>query len=202
MGRPVSIGNNIPPGPSVIIEDIHNMGPWSGGPYNTEFVTEGAPRATQASHPGFHILQDNLANILASLLMSFSAIKSRVPGPGTWNSKWVSHRATQASHPGFHILQDNLRAVKDHVKRAPATLFSKIPTLVGHLTWTVLTELCVESRVPGPGTQNSELGTRNSALGTRSLATQASHPGFHILQHNPSAIKGHVKRSPAAPETQ
>ncbi|KAG1764181.1 hypothetical protein EV702DRAFT_1051435 [Suillus placidus] len=43
MGPPVSIGNNIPPGPSVIIEDIHNMGPWSGGPYNTEFVTEGAP---------------------------------------------------------------------------------------------------------------------------------------------------------------
>ncbi|KAG2335853.1 hypothetical protein BDR05DRAFT_953776 [Suillus weaverae] len=42
MGPPVSIGNNIPPGPSVIIEDIHNMGPWSGGPYNTEFVTEGA----------------------------------------------------------------------------------------------------------------------------------------------------------------
>ncbi|KAG1776252.1 hypothetical protein EV702DRAFT_1046396 [Suillus placidus] len=42
MGPPISIGNNIPPGPSVIIEDIHNMGPWSGGPYNTEFVTEGA----------------------------------------------------------------------------------------------------------------------------------------------------------------
>ncbi|KAG1778622.1 hypothetical protein EV702DRAFT_1044484 [Suillus placidus] len=42
MGPPVSIGNNIPPGPSVIIEDIHNMGPWSAGPYNTEFVTEGA----------------------------------------------------------------------------------------------------------------------------------------------------------------
>ncbi|KAG2345451.1 hypothetical protein BDR05DRAFT_946551 [Suillus weaverae] len=42
MGPPVSIGSNIPPGPSVIIEDIHNMGPWSGGPYNTEFVTEGA----------------------------------------------------------------------------------------------------------------------------------------------------------------
>ncbi|KAG2337269.1 hypothetical protein BDR05DRAFT_952777 [Suillus weaverae] len=32
MGPPVSIGNNIPPGPSVIIEDIHNMGPWSAGP--------------------------------------------------------------------------------------------------------------------------------------------------------------------------
>ncbi|KAG1772179.1 hypothetical protein EV702DRAFT_1246542 [Suillus placidus] len=32
MGPPVSIGNNIPPGPSIIIEDIHNMGPWSAGP--------------------------------------------------------------------------------------------------------------------------------------------------------------------------
>ncbi|KAG2344751.1 hypothetical protein BDR05DRAFT_998782 [Suillus weaverae] len=111
-------------------------------------------RATQALHPRFHILQDNLANILALLLRIFSAIKSWVPELRTRNSelgmlhsnfggqKWVSRRATQASHPGFHILQDNLRAVKDHVKRAPAALFSKIPTLVGHLTWTVLTELC------------------------------------------------------------
>ncbi|KAG1767595.1 hypothetical protein EV702DRAFT_1050288 [Suillus placidus] len=31
MGPPISIGNNIPPSPSVIIEDIHNMGPWSAG---------------------------------------------------------------------------------------------------------------------------------------------------------------------------
>ncbi|KAG1866709.1 hypothetical protein F4604DRAFT_1682781 [Suillus subluteus] len=33
MGPPVSIGNNITPGPSVIIEDILNMGPW--GSYKT-----------------------------------------------------------------------------------------------------------------------------------------------------------------------
>ncbi|KAG1849000.1 hypothetical protein F4604DRAFT_1935076 [Suillus subluteus] len=32
MGPPVSIRNNITPGPSVIIEDILNMGPWSAGP--------------------------------------------------------------------------------------------------------------------------------------------------------------------------
>ncbi|KAG1776722.1 hypothetical protein EV702DRAFT_1046046 [Suillus placidus] len=37
MGPPVSIGNNIPPGPSVIIEDIHNMGPWSAGPSCTGY---------------------------------------------------------------------------------------------------------------------------------------------------------------------
>jgi hypothetical protein len=42
MGPPIPIGNNCTPGPSVIIEDIHNMGPWSAGPSDTEFVTEGA----------------------------------------------------------------------------------------------------------------------------------------------------------------
>ncbi|KAG1768263.1 hypothetical protein EV702DRAFT_1050065 [Suillus placidus] len=90
LGPPVSIGNNIPPGPSVIIEDIHNMGPWSGGPYNTEFVTEGArsstntadhdltspylsasPRATQASHTSFHILQGNLSTVKAHVQKAY-----------------------------------------------------------------------------------------------------------------------------------
>jgi hypothetical protein len=32
MGPSVSTGNNFPPSPSIIIEDIHNMGPWSAGP--------------------------------------------------------------------------------------------------------------------------------------------------------------------------
>ncbi|KAG1784916.1 uncharacterized protein HD556DRAFT_1435299 [Suillus plorans] len=37
MGPPVSIGNNLPPGPSVIVEDIFIMGPWSAGPYHTGY---------------------------------------------------------------------------------------------------------------------------------------------------------------------
>ena len=37
MGPPVNIGNNCTPGPSVIIEDIHNMGPWSAGPSDTGY---------------------------------------------------------------------------------------------------------------------------------------------------------------------
>jgi hypothetical protein len=37
MGPPVHIGNNCTPGPSVIIEDIHNMGPWSAGPSDTGY---------------------------------------------------------------------------------------------------------------------------------------------------------------------
>ncbi|KAG1734859.1 hypothetical protein EDD22DRAFT_959994 [Suillus occidentalis] len=58
MGPPVPIGNNCTPGPSVIIEDIHNMGPWSGGPYDTEFVTEGAPIITEFLSDSFHISLD------------------------------------------------------------------------------------------------------------------------------------------------
>src|SRR6267154_871719 len=34
MGPPASIGNNIPPGPSVIVRDIVTFGPWSTGPYH------------------------------------------------------------------------------------------------------------------------------------------------------------------------
>jgi hypothetical protein len=32
LGPPISIGNDIPPGPPINIEDIHNIGPWSAGP--------------------------------------------------------------------------------------------------------------------------------------------------------------------------
>jgi hypothetical protein len=31
MGPPISIRNNFPLSSSIIIEDIHNMGPWSTG---------------------------------------------------------------------------------------------------------------------------------------------------------------------------
>jgi hypothetical protein len=31
MGPPISIGNNMTPGPSVNIKDIHNFSPWSAG---------------------------------------------------------------------------------------------------------------------------------------------------------------------------
>ncbi|KAG1723201.1 hypothetical protein EDB19DRAFT_1834673 [Suillus lakei] len=34
MGPLASIGNNITPGPSVIVEDISTFGPWSAGPYH------------------------------------------------------------------------------------------------------------------------------------------------------------------------
>ncbi|KAG2357287.1 hypothetical protein BDR07DRAFT_1380203 [Suillus spraguei] len=99
--------------------------------------------------------------------------KRSLAAPGTW--------ATQASHPAFYILQDNLSAIKaisrDHL------LLPELGVRTGCL---ILTELCVETRV-------SEL---------RTWATQASHPGFHILQDNLSAIKGHVKTAPAAPGTQ
>ncbi|KAG2353233.1 hypothetical protein BDR07DRAFT_1383371 [Suillus spraguei] len=37
MGPPAVIGNNIPPGPSVMNEDISTMGPWSAGPYHTGY---------------------------------------------------------------------------------------------------------------------------------------------------------------------
>ena len=37
MGPPVSNGNNMPSGPPVIIEDVHNMGPWSAGPSCTGY---------------------------------------------------------------------------------------------------------------------------------------------------------------------
>jgi hypothetical protein len=37
MGPPISIGNNMTPGPSVNIEDIHNFGPWSAGPSCTGY---------------------------------------------------------------------------------------------------------------------------------------------------------------------
>ncbi|KAG2369565.1 hypothetical protein BDR07DRAFT_1371135 [Suillus spraguei] len=107
-------------------------------------------------------------------------MSSRDPGLGTQNSElgklhlifgghnWVSCRATQASHPAFHILQDNLSAIKaisrDHL------LLPELGVGTGCL---ILTELCVETRV-------LELGT---------WAIQASHPAFHILQDNLSAIK-------------
>jgi hypothetical protein len=37
MGPPIHIGNNCTPSPSVIIKDIHNMGPWSAGPSDTGY---------------------------------------------------------------------------------------------------------------------------------------------------------------------
>ena len=43
-----------------------------------------------------------------------------------------------------------------------------------------------------------KVGNRNLASRT---ATQASHLGFQILQDNLCTIKGHVRRSPAAPGT-
>ncbi|KAG2358858.1 hypothetical protein BDR07DRAFT_1379133 [Suillus spraguei] len=66
-----------------------------------------APRtwATQASHPAFHILQDNLSAIKA-----ISRDHLLLPELGQHT----------ASHPSFHILQDNLSAIKGHFKTAPA----------------------------------------------------------------------------------
>ncbi|KAG1805098.1 uncharacterized protein HD556DRAFT_1437258 [Suillus plorans] len=43
MGPPISIGNNMFPGPSVIIEDIHNMGPWSAGPSDMGYYVDDTP---------------------------------------------------------------------------------------------------------------------------------------------------------------
>ena len=43
------------------------------------------------------------------------------------------------------MFQIRRRNIPGNVKRAPAALFKRISTLVGHLTWKVLTELC---RVP------------------------------------------------------
>ncbi|KAG1902843.1 uncharacterized protein F5891DRAFT_1185980 [Suillus fuscotomentosus] len=43
MGPPASIGNNLPPGPSVIVEDILIMGPWSAGPYHTGYYARPFP---------------------------------------------------------------------------------------------------------------------------------------------------------------
>jgi hypothetical protein len=40
MGPPVPIGNNCTPSPSVIIEDIHNMGPWSAGPSDMGYYVD------------------------------------------------------------------------------------------------------------------------------------------------------------------
>ncbi|KAG1717495.1 hypothetical protein EDD22DRAFT_964700 [Suillus occidentalis] len=40
MGPPASIGNNLPPGPSVIVEDNFAMGPWSAGPYHTGYYAQ------------------------------------------------------------------------------------------------------------------------------------------------------------------
>ncbi|KAG2751898.1 hypothetical protein P692DRAFT_20871821 [Suillus brevipes Sb2] len=50
MGPPASIGNNIPPGPSVIVEDISIMGPWSTGPYYTGYYAEVSPAPPTACH--------------------------------------------------------------------------------------------------------------------------------------------------------
>ena len=154
-------------------------------------------RATQASHPGFNVLQDNLSAIKghvktapAALFKQISTSDIHLSSPGSRNSelgprhsevgmlhsnfggrKWVSHREMQVSHPGVNVLQVNLSTIKGHVKRAPA-LFRKISTLVGHLTRQVLMN-CVKSWVP-------ELGTRTSALGSwyASLEFRWSELGF------------------------
>ncbi|KAG1722446.1 uncharacterized protein EDB91DRAFT_1088135 [Suillus paluster] len=41
MGPPTSTRNNITPGPSIIFEDIHNIGPWSAGPSYTGYYVQG-----------------------------------------------------------------------------------------------------------------------------------------------------------------
>jgi hypothetical protein len=57
-------------------------------------------------------------------------------------------------------------------------------------------------------TQVSELSMLRSGFGGQNLqlascrATWALHASFHMLQDNSSAIKVHVKRAPAAPETE
>jgi hypothetical protein len=128
---------------------------------------------------GDHLLLRELGNF--DLLPPLSTVDSHFGGRNL-----ASRRATQASHRGFHILQDNLSTIRGHVKRAPAALFRNISTSVGHLTRKVLTKLCVEFRVPELGTVDSNSGGRN--LASR-RATQASHPGFHILQDNLCTIK-------------
>jgi hypothetical protein len=59
----------------------------------------------------------------------------------------------------------------------------------------LLRELGNFDLLPPLSTVDSHFGGRN--LASR-RATQASHPGFHILQDNLSTIRGHVKRAPAA----
>jgi hypothetical protein len=51
------------------------------------------------------------------------------------------------------------------------------------------------------GMLHSNFGGQNLRLASH-RATQASHASFHILQDNSSTIKVHVKRAPAAPETE
>ncbi|KAG1895809.1 kinase-like domain-containing protein [Suillus fuscotomentosus] len=46
MGPPASIGNNLPPSPSVIVEDIFILGPWSAGPYHTGYYARPFPPRT------------------------------------------------------------------------------------------------------------------------------------------------------------
>ncbi|KAG2737725.1 hypothetical protein P692DRAFT_20761060 [Suillus brevipes Sb2] len=55
-----------------------------------------------------------------------------------------------------------------------------------------------ETRVSKLGTLFLNFGSLNF---TSCRATQASHPGFHILQDNLSVVKVHVKRAPAAAGT-
>ncbi|KAG1775314.1 hypothetical protein EV702DRAFT_1046918 [Suillus placidus] len=52
MGPPASIGNNLTPGPSVIVEDISTMGPWSAGPYHTGYY---ALNLNETCHTACHI---------------------------------------------------------------------------------------------------------------------------------------------------
>ncbi|KIK31543.1 hypothetical protein CY34DRAFT_19812 [Suillus luteus UH-Slu-Lm8-n1] len=54
------------------------------------------------------------------------------------------------------------RNIQGNVKRAPAALFQRISTLVGHLTRKVLTALC---QVPGPRSWTPDIGTWHSELG-------------------------------------
>ncbi|KAG1868949.1 hypothetical protein DFJ58DRAFT_857143 [Suillus subalutaceus] len=78
MGPPVSIGNNIPPGPPV------NIG--SGDPYNTGFVTEGAPRHTSSPSPVSPTTTNTFQHIIPDCTIDPALLAISVPPSVTYDA--------------------------------------------------------------------------------------------------------------------
>ncbi|KAG1746322.1 hypothetical protein EDD22DRAFT_958368 [Suillus occidentalis] len=104
MGPPVPIGNNCTPGPSVIIEDIHNMGPWSAGPSDTGYYVGRVARMIRNLSLKGLIVQPIACGVPEVVLPQLSTIVVRTPqvprSPGSPKKQNFGPASkTAGSHP-------------------------------------------------------------------------------------------------------
>jgi hypothetical protein len=115
----------------------------------------------------------------------------RLPGPGTWKSVWLTQIWVVRT---WHLIGQHKLHTLDS-KFCKTTCAPSKAMSGDHL---LLRELRNFDLLPPLSTVDPKVGNRNLAS---HRVTQASHPGFQILQDNLCTIKGHVRRSPAAPGT-